>query len=375
MSKATIQSLLTPADIQLNGSRPWDMQVHNDKLYALLLKDPSLGLGESYMDGWWSCTALEQMMAKVMAAKLDYKVSDNLKTSLHIIASRLFNMQSVRRAKEVADVHYNLDNALYRDMLGPSMSYTCGYFKDTDKLDIAQEQKHDLICKKLSLKPGDRVLEMGCGWGGFAEFAAKNYGVRMDSLNISEEQINYAKQRCQNLNTTFHLCDWRNIEAYNPTGIQFDHVVSIGMAEHVGYKNYSPWFKIVRQQLKDNGLFLLHTIGSNISLASSDPWIQKYIFPNGMLPSIRQFGRAMEHIFVMEDWHSFGAYYDNTLMSWYNNFNDNWDKHKEKYGERFYKMWTYYLLSCAGGFRSRAMQLWQIVLSKEGRPSGYESVR
>ena len=375
VSKKIVENLLAQADVKIEGMRPWDMHILDERFYNRVLKDGTLGMGESYMDGWWTCQALDQLIAKLLTARVDTKVRDKLKLVLSAIHSRLFNLQSRKRASQVADVHYNLDNTLYGYMLGRTMAYTCAYFKDTDNLDIAQDQKFDLVCRKLRLKPTDKVLEMGSGWGGFAEFAAKHYGCELICINISKEQVSYAKKRCKGLNITFHLCDWRDRHVYNPKNLLFDKIVSIGMAEHVGHQNYAPWLTLTHKSLKKGGLFLLHTIGGNASTTIIEPWTQKYIFPNGMLPSIQQLGSAMENLFIMEDWHNFGTYYDTTLMHWHKNFNDHWDKLKNKYDEKFYRMWNYYLLSCAGMFRVRDAQLWQIVLSKNGMPDAYESVR
>lgn len=371
----TIRKLLALADIEVNGPNPWDIQVTDSRFYDRVLRDSSLGLGEAFMDGWWHCQAVDELVARMIRANLEEKVLGNWKLGLSVLWSRWFNLQSRRRAVQVADVHYNLDNELYGYMLGPTMSYTCAYFKGTDSLDIAQHQKHDLICRKLGLREQETVLEMGCGWGGFAEFAAHHYGVNMTSLNISKEQVRYATERCQKLPVEIVLADYREPAKYNPSQRLFDKAVSIGMCEHVGPKNYRHWLELVHRQLKPGGLFLLHTIGGNVSTTTCEPWTRKYIFPNGVLPSIQQLSSAMEGLFVMEDWHNFGAYYDLTLMGWHANFVAHWDKLKDRYDDRFYRMWTYYLLSCAGMFRARGANLWQIVLSKGGVDGVYETVR
>ena len=147
------------------------------------------------------------------------------------------------------------------------------------------------------------------------------------------------------------------------------------MFEHVGYKNYTTFMRIVRNCLKDRGLFLLQTIGGIESVTSNDPWIERYIFPNSMLPSAKQICSAIEGVFVLEDWHRFGPDYDKTIMEWFQNFHDSWDILKQYYDERFYRMWKYYLLSCAGSFRARKNELWQLVLSANGVPGGYRSMR
>ena len=260
-------------------------------------------------------------------------------------------------------------------MLGPTMAYTCGYWQDTDDLDQAQINKYDLVCRKLHLRPGEHLLDMGCGFCGFSKFAAENYGVRVTAVNISIEQMKYAVASCQGLPIDFVRCDYRDVAAYNPNGAQFDKIASIGLCEHIGYKNYHAFMSCARQQLKEDGLFLLHTIGKNITTPFSDPWIDKYIFPGGSLPTTKALSQAAESLFINEDMHNFGTYYDKTLLAWEANFVKAWPMLKEHYDERFYRMWRYYLLSCAGAFRARDIQLWQIVFSPKGVKEGYQSVR
>jgi cyclopropane-fatty-acyl-phospholipid synthase len=254
-------------------------------------------------------------------------------------------------------------------MLDQRMVYSCGYWKDATTLDEAQEAKLDLICQKLNLRSGMHILDIGSGWGSFAKFAAEKYGVRVTGITVSSEQAEMATEMCKGLPVEFKLMDYRLLSG------TFDHIVSIGMFEHVGYKNYPIYMQVVHRCLKDDGLFLLHTIGGNKSEVMIDPWLNKYIFKDAMLPSIQQIGCAIEGVFVMEDWHNFSADYDKTLMAWHDHFVSSWDEIKEDYDEKFYRMWKYYLLMCAGSFRSRKNQLWQIVLSKNGVQGGYESVR
>jgi cyclopropane-fatty-acyl-phospholipid synthase len=348
------------------------IKVHNKKIYSKLLLNPSLGAGEGYMQGWWDCDKLDQLFTEVTALQNEtfYK-----KTLLSRVLSLVLNCQSKIRSKKVAQLHYNLGNDLYRAMLGPSMAYTCGYWKKGKNLDEAQRDKYDLVCRKLNLKKGDKVLELGCGFGGFAKHAAENYGCEVTAVNISTEQITFAKELCKGLPVQFHLADYRDDKTYNPTRKQFDQVVSIGMCEHVGPKNYRTFLETAFRNLKDSGLFLLHTIGNTTSEASIDPWLGRYIFPGAVIPSTQQLSRAAENLFVIEDWHNFGADYDKTLMAWDANFEKAWPTLQSTYGDKFYRMWKYYLLCCAGCFRSRTMQLWQVVLSKGGVRGGYQSIR
>jgi len=367
--KEIAQKLLKKAGVEINGDRPCDIQVHNEGLYARVLKDGSLGLGEAYLDGWWDAESLDNFFAKVLRAHLDKDITFNFTDSLMYLKVVFLNLQSKLRSQKVAKEHYDLSYQLYESFLDPYNQYTCGYFKDINDLNLAQEQKLDLICRKLQLKPGDRVLDIGCGWGGFANYAAKNFGCHITGVTISEEQYKYAKKFCQDLPVEILKKDYRDLQG------KFDKILVCGMIEHVGMKNYSGFMRKVESLLDKKGLFLLHTIGGNESKIAPDAWMNKYIFPGGMLPSMKRLTRATEGVLVMEDWHNFGQDYDLTLMAWYRNFEKNWSKIKENYDQRFYRMWKYYLLSSAGAFRARDMQLWQIVFSKNGVSGGYTCVR
>ena len=364
--KETLSKLLESVDIQVNGSRPFDIQVHNKLFYSRVLSGKSLGLGESYMDGWWDCEALDQFCYQMLRGSIDKQVKVNNPAFLiHVLKAYFLNAQSKKRAYIVGKKHYDTGNDLFSLMLDQRMNYSCGYWKNAENLDQAQVNKLDLVCRKIHLKPGMKVLEIGCGWGGFAKYAAENYGVSVHGVTVSKEQMEYAEQSCKGLETTFELKDYRELNT------KYDSIVSIGMFEHVGYKNYRSYMEIARRCLHDDGLFLLHTIGRNTPSRSTDPWTNKYIFPNGMIPSPGQISKSLEGLFVIEDWHNFGQDYDPTLMAWNENFQKNYDSLKDKYDERFKRMWEYYLLMCAGTFRSRRNQLWQLVLSKKGLRGGY----
>jgi len=367
-AKQTIQDLFAQADIKIDGDRSWDIRVKNEGLYKRILSQGSLGFGEAYMDGWWETEALDVLIDKLLRSEVDKKVV-SFKALTNVVKARLTNRQTKERSKKVAVEHYDLGNDFYAKMLDSHMQYTCAYWPQAKNLEEAQEHKLDLICQKLGLSSKDHVLEMGCGWGGFAKYAATKYGCRVTGYNISKEQVKYARDACCDLPVEIRQQDYREA-----TGT-YDKVVAIGLCEHIGYKNYHGFMKIAHKSLKDNGLFLLHTIGGNESGKSTDPWIDKYIFPNSMLPSATQLAETSEGLFVLEDWHSFGPDYDKTLMAWFANFDKNWPAMKSQYGERFYRMWKFYLLVCAGSFRARKNQLWQVMLSKGGVSGGYQSVR
>lgn len=359
-----IETFLDEADIQIGGTRPWDIAVHNESLYQRVLSQGSMGLGESYMDGWWDCPALDQFFDRILSADLDEKVRD-WKVLMQAVRARVFNLQKKSRAFQVGQRHYDLGNELYREMLDTSMTYSCGYWDGATTLDEAQAVKNDLIARKMNLKQGMKILDIGCGWCGFARHAADLYGSDIVGVTVSEEQAKLGRELCAGRPVEVRLQDYRELNE------QFDAVVSVGMIEHVGLKNYRTFMKIVHRCLKDGGIFLLHTIGGNTSVRKGDPWIDRYIFPNGMLPSIKQLAKSFEGLFVVEDWENFGTHYDRTLMAWFENFDKNWDTLKHLYDERFYRMWKYYLLACAGSFRARKNQLWQIVLSKGGLRGGW----
>lgn len=367
--EATAQKILSSADIAINGERPSDILVHNHDLFSRVLAQGSLGLGESYMDGWWDSDALDQFFFKLFRSGAIANAPVTLNTIFAVLQSKLMNLQSKARAFQVGEQHYDLGDDLFALMLDKRMIYSCAYWKNAKNLDQAQEHKLDLICKKLYLNPGMKVLDIGCGWGGLAQYMAQKYGVNVVGVTISKEQAKCAQERCKGCDVEIRLQDYRDL---NET---FDRIVSVGMFEHVGYKNYQIFIDMCHKLLKDDGLMLLHTIGSNQSYSNGDDWINKYIFTNGMLPSICQIAKTLEGKFVMEDWHNFGADYDKTLMAWHENFIKGWPQIQAKYGDRFYRMWNYYLLSCAGLFRARSIQLWQIVISKKGELGGYQSIR
>ena len=358
----TIRNLLSTAGITVNGAQPWDIQIHDQRFFERVLRDSSLGLGESYVDGWWDCEAIDALIDRVLRANLREQVENNFRLAFQVLRARLLNRQSRTKSQEVAERHYDLGNDLYRAMLDKRMNYTCAYWKDADNLDDAQEAKLELVCQKIGIHPGMSILELGCGWGSFAKYAAEKHGASVVAVNISKEQVALGRELCKGLPVEIRLQDYRDVEG------EYDAVISIGMMEHVGYKNYRTYFEVVDRCLKQGGISFFHTIGSNKSIKTGEAFTDKYIFPNGQLPSIPQLSTAIEGLFVIEDWHNFGPYYDPTLLAWHANFNQAWPVLKDNYSERFRRMWNYYLLSSAGGFRSRSQQLWQVVLTRVGTP-------
>lgn len=361
-------ALLERADVRVGGTREWDIQIHHPQVLQRILAQGSLGLGESYMDRWWDCERVDEFIARVLRARLDRRVgSPGL--WLSVLRARVMNLQSVARAWQVGREHYDLGNDLYQAMLDPYMAYSCGYWTRATTLEQAQEAKLDLICRKLGLVRGMTLLDIGCGWGSLLRFAAEHYGVHGLGLTVSAEQAKWGAEKAKGLPIRFELTDYRQ---FNVNGSQrFDRIASIGMFEHVGHKNYRDYMAMARRSLIDDGLFLLHTIGKNQTHLNIDPWIEKYIFPNGALPALSELTAAAEQDFIIEDIHNFSADYDKTLMAWYERFEAAWPTIQTNYTERFHRMWRYYLLCCAGTFRARDNQLWQVVLSPSGVEGGY----
>jgi cyclopropane-fatty-acyl-phospholipid synthase len=350
------------------------MIVHDERLFRRLLIDGAMGLGDAYVDGWWDCGAVDQFFDHLLTADIPQRVGGlDRHTIFDTIVQRVMNRQNLARARRNGERHYDLGNDLFVAMLDKRMAYTCAYWRDAETLDDAQEDKLDLVCRKIDIRPGQRVLDAGCGWGSFAHFAAERYEAHVIGVTVSGQQVKLARERCAGLPVEIRLQDYREV---NQT---FDHVVSIGMLEHVGPKNYRTCLEQFHRCLNDYGLCLIHTMGAVTSFPNARDieatWMTRRIFPGLVLPSMKQFGAAIDGLFVVEDVQNFGADYDRTCVEWFKNFDAAWPRLREHYGERFYRMWKYYLLSAAGAFRSRKYQLWQFVLSKRGVRGGYVSVR
>jgi cyclopropane-fatty-acyl-phospholipid synthase len=367
-SRFRAEQLLAVAGVSVGDQRPWDIQVHQPAMFSRVLAQGSLGLGESYMDGWWDCQRLDEFFFRILRARLDRMVG-SWRDAFRMLKAKLVNLQSPSRAFRIGKHHYDIGNELYRAMLDKRLIYSCGCWDGAASLDEAQEAKLELIGRKLDLEPGMRVLDIGCGWGGTAHYLADRYRVEVVGVTVSQEQVNFATQLCRGLPVEIRYQDYRDLDE------RFDRILSVGMLEHVGPKNYGSFMNVVRRCLDDSGLGLLHCIGIQPTSAGYDPWIARYIFPNSQLPSARQLCQAVEGRFVVEDWENLGANYDRTLLHWFNNFQRAWPFLKDRYDERFYRMWRYYLLCCAGAFRARINQVWQIVLSPHGVPGGYRPVR
>ena len=359
---------LACADIRTDGSRPWDIRVHDERLWNRILADGSLGFGEAYLDGWWDAERIDELVTRAMRAQIDSRLP-SMREAWLAIKARVINLQAPHRAFAVGERHYDVGDDLYARMLDPRMIYSCAYWRQAQDLAEAQEGKLDLVCRKLGLERGMRVLDIGCGWGGAAAFAAERYGVEVTGVTVSRNQAATARERCRHLPIEIRFADYRSLSG------RFDRVYSLGMFEHVGPRNYRAYLSKVRELLAPDGLFLLHTIGNRVTQRANDPWIERYIFPNSHVPSRSQIDAAAEGLWVVEDWHDFGVDYDRTLLAWSDNFERGWPEIAARYGDRFRRMWHYWLMISAASFRARRLHLWQIVLSPDGVPGGYREIR
>jgi cyclopropane-fatty-acyl-phospholipid synthase len=359
MSRAqdVMTNLLACADIRINGTRPWDIQVHDRRFFSRVLGSGTLGFGESYMDGWWDCDALDEMCCRAIRANLENRFAFGLPNVWALLTALIVNQQTRRRSRKVGRVHYDLSNDFFEAMLDPNMQYSCALFAEGDDLASAQLRKLDWICQRLHLRPGLRLLDIGCGWGGLARYAARHHGCQVLGITISREQLVYAQCWCRGLDVEIQLRDYREITE------RFDRIVSVGMVEHVGYKNYRTYMRAAARSLGEDGLFLCQGICGNFPGFHTDPWIKRYIFPNSVLPSLAGLTRAAEGVLILEAVKNVGPNYAPTLLAWEENFRRAWPRFADRYGERFRRMWRFYLLSCAGAFRARSLQVFSILFS------------
>ncbi|MGE3848244.1 MAG: cyclopropane fatty acyl phospholipid synthase [Gammaproteobacteria bacterium] len=362
--EAPYARLLASAGIRIDGPLPWDMRVHEQRLWRRVLLAGTRGLGDAYVAGWWDADRLDQFFARLVRARVDTRAWNVPKRLLGLFA-RFANWQRPAAARRVGEQHYDLPCALYRAMLDPRLVYSCGYWAHASTLAEAQEHKLELVCRKLELARGMRVLDIGCGWGSFAAYAAERYGVEVTGITISREQAEVARRACRGLPVDILLGDYRELRG------RYDRVVSIGMFEHVGRRNYRRYLSIVRDCLADDGLFLLHSIGLPRAGSGIDPWVTAHIFPNSEVPTAPRLVAAAEDLFRIEDWHAFGADYDRTLMAWHDNFNAAWPALAAQFEPGFARLWRYYLLMFAGVFRARGLDLWQLVLTPPRRAAQY----
>jgi cyclopropane-fatty-acyl-phospholipid synthase len=363
-SETFFRDLLAKAGITVNGSQPWDLQVRDTRAYDRMLRDGSVGFGESFMAGWLDCERVDLMAERAYRANLVEQIE--VKSAVfEALKARLNPFGSRARSFEIGKVHYDTGNDLFELMLDPHMIYSCGYWQRAQTLEAAQRDKLELICRKLQLERGMKVLDIGCGWGGLARYAARNFGVEVVGITVSKEQIELATRLSAGLPVEFRYTDYREVDE------RFDRIVSVGMFEHVGRPHYKDFFAACHRCLKPSSLMLLHTVGY-LKEEPINPWYDKYIMPGVEFPTVANLVNNATADLVLENFHTWeGAHYDKTLMAWFDRFDAAWGQLKHKYDDTFYRMWKLYLQGCAGAFRTDQMRVWQLVFSKGNLPAGY----
>jgi cyclopropane-fatty-acyl-phospholipid synthase len=366
--RARIERLLEGSGVALDGTEPWDIRVVDPRMFARTLAQGSLGFGDAYVDGWWNTDDLPGCLERLILHGADRRSGRKLRRVL-AARHRLWNVQNGAGGWAVGRRHYDLGDDLFSAMLGARLVYSCAYWAEARDLDAAQLAKLDLVCRKLQLAPGMRVLDIGCGWGEALKFAAERYGVRGVGVTVSTEQAETARRLCGDLPIEIRLADYRSLDE------PFDRIFSIGMFEHVGFRNHATYFDVARRCLDSQGLFLLHTIGTQTGLRTPDPWMERYIFPNSAIPRLDDLVAAAAPRFVIADLHNFGLDYVRTLEAWRQNFDAAWPRLEPRYGAEFHRLWHYYLGASIASFRAGRNHLWQFVLAPPGRRAIYRSVR
>jgi cyclopropane-fatty-acyl-phospholipid synthase len=356
---ATVTDFLAEAGIAINGSGDADIRVNDSRFYAAILADGELGMGESYMAGWWDCGRIDVLATRFIAAGLEARGYRNPRVIRYAAMARLRGVGSRARAFDVGRAHYDIGNDLFEAMLDPRMIYSCADWSDATTLEAAQEAKLDLVCRKLGLQPGQRLLDIGCGWGGLAAFAAERYGAAVVGITVSEQQAALARARTAHLPVEIRLCDYRDLAE------PFDHVASVAMVEAVGLRYLDAYMATVARVLKPDGRFMLHGFYGNRPVAPQNArWLDRYIFPGGASPSLPQVLKAAEGKLAVEALHRLDGY-DRTLGEWTRRFEAAWPILSTRYDARFYRMWRFYLGISQGIFRARLCHVWHIVFSHQ----------
>ena len=343
-----------------DGNPAFTVIFHKEIPLTALTTSTSLALGEAYMDGDLEIegdlyNALDHFLGQMGKFSTDESALKKL----------IFSSTGKKNQEKEVQSHYDIGNDFYKLWLDETMSYSCGYFlHEDDSLYQAQVNKVDYILKKLHLSPGMSLLDIGCGWGFLLIEAAKKYGVHGMGITLSREQYEAFNRRIkeQNLGDLLEvaLMDYRDLPKMNRT---FDRVVSVGMAEHVGRRNYQLFMDCAKKVLKPGGLFLLHFI-SALKEHAGDPWIKKYIFPGGVIPSLREMlSCAAEDDFHTLDAENLRLHYNRTLLCWDKNYREHMDQIREMFDERFVRMWDLYLAACAATFHNGIIDLHQVLFS------------
>ncbi|MCM2304160.1 MAG: cyclopropane fatty acyl phospholipid synthase [Elusimicrobia bacterium] len=360
-AESDMRALLSRAGIAVGGGRPWDIRVADPEFYRRALTGGGPALGESYADGWWEADRLDEVFHRLFRAGLHERLAPGPWPGLRALAGRFRDFRASLRSHGSAGARSGPGGDVFQAMLGARMSFTCAYWKGARNLDEAVEGGMELVCRKLELKRGMSVLDLGCGWGAFARYAAERHGVSVTGVDIDAERVKLGRELCKGLPVALRVQDHKEVRG------RFDRVVSIGLMENVALGDYRASMAAAAQCLKADGIALIHAVGRNDGALRVDPWLDRSLFPDGAAPTLARLAGAMEGHFVAEDVHNLGPHYDPTLLAWHDNLARRWPELRGRYGDRAYRTLKVSLLCAAGGFRARRSQLFQIVMTRPGR--------
>lgn len=351
----------------LGDDRPLiDWYIHQPGALGRIVRNPELALGETYMEGAWDVG--EGQLSAFLGLLMRNVPQPQPGSPWHSVENLLHTLHTwnpIRRSYRNVAHHYDLDEWLFRQFLDQDMQYSCAYFQEPDiSLEEAQRAKCRHILHKLQLRPGQRVLDIGCGWGGLALYLAERAGVQVTGLTLSKEQLRVARLRAKERGldgkVRFLLEDYRQHEG------RYDRISSVGMFEHVGQPHYRRYFETVHKLLADDGIALIHTIGRQRRDSATNPWIRRYIFPGGAIPALSEIDEALKPTtLITTDVEVLRLHYAYTLAAWQNRFRKARTRIAERLGERFCRMWEFYLAGCENAFRWRDLVVFQIQLAKQ----------
>jgi cyclopropane-fatty-acyl-phospholipid synthase len=341
------------------------LKLTDHKIERRLVRDPQLALGEAYMDGQLVMQQgriydlLELVLSN--AQWQEFPAWTKGLDATRYLVRRMLQLNSARRSQRNVAHHYDIDGSIYDLFLDPDRQYSCGYFEDTDDLEMAQLAKKRHIAAKLAIEPGQRVLDIGSGWGGLGLYLAKTAGCEVTGVTLSTEQHKISQERAAKeglaRSVRFEFKDYRKV-----TG-RFDRIVSVGMFEHVGVNHFTTYFRKVRDLLTDDGVALIHTIGRSEPPSTTSGFIAKYIFPGGYIPALSEMTAAVEHSgLIISDVEILRLHYAKTLRAWRERFLANWDRAAAIRDERFCRMWEFYLAASEAAFRYQGLVVFQVQL-------------
>ncbi len=359
MGRFLVERALRRADVRIDGDRPHDIRVLDPRFYGDVLRRGSLGFGECYVRRWWDADDVEELAFRLIRSGV-YSLSSAVPGLPRDLRDMFANQQTRRLATRVADEHYSMGNDVFFAFLGGVRNYSCGIFDGDADLDAAQTRKLAKISSLLDLRPGERLLDVGGGWGELSRHAAAAHGCEVTHVNLSDEQIRHASALCTDLSVRVEKRDWRDVEG------RFDKIAVIAMLTHVGPKNYRRFMQRMHDRLEPGGLMLIETVGTRHAAVRCEAWLDKYIFPGGVVPTRRQILGAADGLFDETRFESSGEHYVQTLRCWQENFERNWTDLSSRYDEERRRIFNYFFQSIGGAFRAGYVDHWHILLRRTG---------